>query len=373
MLKQKLLIYGAGAIGRGYIPWVYPPDLYDYYYVESNIALREALNQRGEFTSFMATGGAYEALIVPVVKCFEPGAEVSILPDIAGIVTCVGPRNFPTLDYLFKSIKVPVICCENDANLPREMRDRTGNPNIVFAIPDVITSSTASEDLLLKDPLALITEAGTFFADEQASLLKGNCSYVSKEELAIQWAAKLYIHNTPHCIAAYLGNILGVRYLHETMQYPEADKVVEGAMLEMERMLQHSENISHEFLRFYSKKELSRFRNKLLFDPILRVAREPFRKLAPNDRLIGAAQRCLSSGIVPKYLTLGIMAAFCFDSMEDPDAHIKYLLNSLQPVEFLRTIIRLNETEALSDILLKNWKLNLEIIAGLKNEKRKIA
>lgn len=366
MSKKKLLIYGAGAIGRGYMPWVYPPDLYEYYYVESNIALRKALNQRREFTSFMAIDRTYEALRVPVVECFEPGAEVGIFSSIAGVITCVGPRNFPALEHVFRDIKVPVICCENDANLPQQMRDRTGNPNIVFAIPDVITSSTASDDLLLQDPLALITEAGTFFADEYASILKGNCSYVSREELAIQWAAKLYIHNTPHCIAAYLGNILGVRYLHETMQIPAVDAIVEGAMLEMERMLQRSQNISHEFLRFYSKKELSRFRNQLLCDPVARIAREPFRKLALNDRLIGAAQRCLSSGIVPKFITLGIMAAFCFDSREDPDAHIKYLLHSLLPEEFLRTIIRLHETEALSNLLLTHWNSNLEIIAELK-------
>lgn len=367
MSKGKLLIYGAGAIGRGYIPWVYPPDLYEYYYVESNIPLRQALNQRKEFTSFMAKDGTYEALRVPVIECFEPGAEIGILSTVVGVVTCVGPRNFPALDHVFRNIKVPVICCENDAGLPEQMRDRTGNPNIVFAIPDVITSCTASDELLLQDPLALVTEAGTFFADEYASVIKGNCSYVSRDELAIQWAAKLYIHNTPHCIAAYLGNILGVRYLHETMQYSAADTIVEGAMLEMESMLQRSQNISHEFLRFYSKKELSRFRNQLLFDPIARVAREPFRKLALNDRLIGAAQRCLSNGIVPKFLTIGIMAAFCFDSREDPDAHIKYLIHSLLPEEFLRTIIRLNETEALFDLLLTNWHSNLEIIAGLKN------
>lgn len=368
MEKKKLLIYGAGAIGRGYIPWVYPPNMYEYYYVETNSTLRDALNQRKEFTSFKAIGGTYNALRVPVVECFGPGAEVGILSAAAGIITCVGPRNFPSLEPMFRDIKVPIICCENDANLPQQMREHTGNKNIVFAIPDVITSSTASDELLKQDPLAIITEDGTFFADEHASCLKGNCSYVSSEELAIQWAAKLYIHNTPHCVAAYLGNILGVRYLHEAMQCPAADAIVEGAMLEMEHMLQLSQNISHEFLRFYSNKELSRFRNPLLCDPIARVAREPFRKLAHNDRLIGAAQHCLSNGIVPKFLMLGIMAAFCFDSCDDPDSHIKYLLHSLLPDEFLRTIIRLRESEALFSLLLTHWDSNLEKISELKNE-----
>ncbi|MBL8429928.1 MAG: hypothetical protein JNJ95_08590 [Dechloromonas sp.] len=368
MKKSKLLIYGAGAIGRGYIPWVYAPDSYDYYYVESNSALRESLNKRKRFTSFMTTEDDYRALQVPVAECFAPGAEADVLADVVAVITCVGPRNFPLLEPVFRNIRVPVICCENDANLPEQMRRNTGNPNIVFAIPDVITSSTARDDLLLQDPLAVITEAGTFFADEHAAAIVGNCAYVNREELAKQWAAKLYIHNTPHCIAAYLGNILGVRYLHEAMQHPLADSIVEGAMLEMERMLQSDLEIDHAFLQFYSNKELARFRNHLLCDPIARVAREPFRKLAHNDRLIGAAQRCLANGIVPKFLMTGIMAAFCFESSDDPDFHIKYLLRSLCPEDFLRTIIRLRESEALYNLLLKHWDANLATIAELKNE-----
>ena len=366
MSKPILMIYGAGAIGRGYMPWVYRPESYDYYFVDSNPDLRNLLNERKEFTSYMTGSDGYLSLRVPLLHCFAPGEELPHLSQVAAVVSCVGPRNFPKLEPVFKNLNIPVICCENDATLPQTMREQTGNENIVFAIPDVITSSTASDALLVGDPLAIITEAGTFFADAGASALGGECSYVSREELAVQWAAKLYIHNTPHCIAAYLGNIAGVRYLHEAMMIPAADAIVAGAMREMELMLQNSQNISHDFLRYYSNKELARFRNKLLCDPIARVAREPFRKLAPNERLIGAAQRCLSSGIVPRFLMLGIMAAFCFESHEDPDFHIKYLLHSLKPEEFLRTIIRLHASEALFDLLVKHWDENLATIGSLK-------
>jgi len=369
MSKKKLLIYGAGAIGRGYIPWVYRPEKYEYYYVESNPALRNLLNDRGLFATFKVINGEYESLHVPLIECFKPGEEGAVLDSVAAIITCVGPRSFPTLESTFRNCKVPVICCENDANLPVEMREHTKNPNIIFAIPDVITSNTASKEMLKKDPLAVITEDGTFFADEYASQIEGNCSYVGREELKVQWLAKLYIHNTPHCIAAYLGSIIGVQYLHETMQCAAANRIVEGAMHEMENMLKFSTNIDHEFLRFYANKELSRFRNSLLCDPISRVAREPFRKLARNDRLIGAAQSCLSNGVIPKFLMLGIMAAFCFDSIDDPDSHIKYLLRSLRPEEFLRTIIGLHESEALFSLLVSNWDSNFQKIMELSNEK----
>ena len=44
-MKKTLLIYGAGAIGRGYIPWVFPPKNYDYYYVETDNNLANLLNK----------------------------------------------------------------------------------------------------------------------------------------------------------------------------------------------------------------------------------------------------------------------------------------------------------------------------------------
>ncbi len=366
--KGSLLIYGAGAIGRGYIPWVYDGKDYDYYYVESNAALRGALQQQGRFTSFKTAASGYESRDVAVAGCFAPGQETAMLAQVDGIVTCVGPRNFAGLEPVLRDSRVPVVCCENDAGLPRHMRERTGNANIVFAIPDVITSSTASDELLAHDPLSIITEDGTFFADLGAVALGGNCSYIDSSAMALQWAAKLYIHNTPHCIAAYLGNLLGVRYLHEAMQHPAAACIVEGAMREMEGMLLRTLHIDQAFLSAYSDKELGRFRNTLLCDPIARVAREPFRKLATNERLIGAAQRCLACGILPLNLMVGIMAAFRFESANDPDFHIKFLLNSLSPTEFLRTIIRLRDSEALFDLLMTHWDDNMGKIEGLRHD-----
>ena len=35
-MKKRLLIYGAGAIGRGYIPWLFPSKDYEFSFVESN-------------------------------------------------------------------------------------------------------------------------------------------------------------------------------------------------------------------------------------------------------------------------------------------------------------------------------------------------
>lgn len=369
MSKRKLLIYGAGAIGRGYIPWVFDQEQYEYCYVEANPILRGLLQERGQFTSYMTVGGEYRRQVVQIQACCAPGEEASWLSTADAVVTAVGPRNFSQLRTILSGISIPVLCCENDSTLPTQMRKWTGNDNVVFVIPDVITSSTASVELLSDDPLAIITENGECFIDAGVKpQLPGVCRYVDERELAHQWLAKLYVHNTPHCIAAYLGSLIGVQYLHEAMEHPSVAAVVEGVMHEMVAMLRVRSEVSPSFLTFYQEKELARFRNRLLFDPIARVAREPFRKLEPKDRLLGAAQLCLAAGVIPVNILTGIMAAFYFDSIDDPDAHIRYLRRSMSPEEFLRTIFKLHESEALFILLVERWKDILQQLKDLKHE-----
>lgn len=366
MAKKNLLIYGAGAVGRGYVPWVFSPEDYDLHYVEANPALRQLLNERRHFISFKTGTESYEPLRVEIQACYAPSEEKSVMSDMDAIVTAVGPRSFLSLREVLTGTRLPVICCENDASLPDTMRKWTGNPNVVFAIPDVIASSTAHADLLAQDPLSIITEAGECFIDSTVSHLQAACSYVDKDEMARQWAAKLYVHNTPHCIAAYLGSLAGATYLHNAMEHAGIARIVEGAMDEMAGMLMARHAIDADFIQYYRDKELARFRNTLLCDPISRVAREPFRKLAPNERLIGAAQLCLGVGIVPHNILIGIMAAFCFERDDDPDAHIRVLRRSLEPEQFLRTIMKLRESEALSMLLVEQWDAILQHLERLK-------
>ncbi|MDD1690306.1 MAG: hypothetical protein LUQ66_06555 [Methanoregula sp.] len=366
-MRRVLLVYGAGAIGRGYLPWVFSPQEFDYYYVETNPAIANLINTQKQFTTCRIRNGAYECMTVPVVQCFRPGEETAVIDKADAIVTAVGPRNIYPLSESIKGTTKPVICCENDASIPSLITTLTGNPNVVFAIPDVITSNTAPPELLNKDPLSIVTEDGTCYIDERVSYLGGNCIYINQDELSKQWMAKLYLHNTPHCIAAYLGYILQVNYLHESMKNPHVDRIVTGAMNEMQQLLAKKFFIDQQFIGWYADKELQRFRNSLLFDPISRVAREPFRKLAPNERLIGAAQLCVSCGIIPQNILLGIMAAFCYDNPADPDVNIKYLMDSLAPKDFLRIAMQLRPGEALYELLLKRWDNDIGTLRNLND------
>ena len=267
---------------------------------------------------------------------------------------------------MLRDVNCPIICFENDDSVPDFINSITKNENAVFGIPDVITSNTASMDMKKKDLLSIITEDGTCFVDSAAKKIDGECNYVSKKKLRKQWLAKLYLHNTTHCITAYLGSFIGAKYIHEAMENRTIKRIVTGAMGEMQQVLKKKFNLNAEFVDWYADKEIQRFCNKLLFDPVSRVAREPFRKLAHGERLIGAAELCLSSNINPNNIIIGIMAAFCYDNPKDPDVHIKYLMSAIKPKDFLCIIMGFRDNEALFNILLNRWEKVLEKLRRLK-------
>lgn len=84
-------------------------------------------------------------------------------------------------------------------------------------------------------------------------------------------------------------------------------------------MVSNRYNLHPNFAHYYAEKEIARFSNPLLYDPITRVAREPLRKLAEGERLIGAARLCIQSNIIPENIIKGIRAAVAYDEPNDPD------------------------------------------------------
>jgi mannitol-1-phosphate/altronate dehydrogenase len=100
---------------------------------------------------------------------------------------------------------------------------------------------------------------------------------------------------------------------------PTISRVIDGVIEELLYALKVTTAYDHHFIESYAEKEVRRFSNKLLYDPISRVAREPIRKLHPSGRLIGALRLLLSSGVRPTYLTIGIGAALHYLAKDDRD------------------------------------------------------
>lgn len=318
----RALIVGGGAIGRGFIPWLL--DEFEIDILDSSPELVSGIKERGGFCSFMSDGEQLNEKWVSPRRVASSFEELSPLDyDIAFV--SVGPRNSTKLPVEMGRLCCPIFSLENDPVTVDWIKSAYGLKAVYFGVPDVITSSTASPENLMRDPNAIHTENGVLYLQRPQLLspvlesLLPKIKWLPVERLNQEWDAKLYIHNTPHCIAAYLGYMAGCTYLHEALAKPSIRRVIDGVIDELLCALKLLTHYDHHFIESYAKKEVRRFSNRLLYDPVSRVAREPLRKLHPSGRLMGALRMLLSTGVNPTYLMTGIAAALSYSDRNDKD------------------------------------------------------
>src|SRR3712207_2215556 len=106
---------------------------------------------------------------------------------------------------------------------------------------------------------------------------------------------KLWIFNAGHAAAAYLGWQRGCRTLREAMACPTVRAAVAGVVTEAQRAFEAYLSMRPGSVPIPARSLswiLDSYADPRLEDPIVRVAREPRRKLAADDRLIGPGIAC---------------------------------------------------------------------------------
>jgi mannitol-1-phosphate/altronate dehydrogenase len=227
-----------------------------------------------------------------------------------------------------------------------------------FAIPDVITSNTAPDSLKKIDDLCTVSETGSLVIENNNLDLSNVAKKLSPGDLNMHWDCKLFIHNAPHAILAYLGAKKKYKFIHQAMNNKKIRKIVLKSMDEISLGLIKTGLVKTSFVNYYKNKEIKRFENEILFDPIKRVAREPIRKLASNNRLILALRLSLLGKKLPKFTLVGLKAALKYYDKSDSDSvYLKNLNKYMTEEEILKKISGVHEKDPIS-LLCKKIKLN---------------
>jgi len=119
---------------------------------------------------------------------------------------------------------------------------------------------------------------------------------------------KLYVHNMGHATCAYLGDLLGLEYIYQSVDVADVRILVQNAMLESAMALSNKYGASLSDLQMHITDLLGRFTNEALKDTCQRVGGDPARKLNAEDRLIGSSKLALKQGITPAYIAVGAAA-----------------------------------------------------------------
>jgi mannitol-1-phosphate 5-dehydrogenase len=348
---MKGLIFGAGNIGRGFLGLLLTKNGFDVTFVDVDSGKIAALHTEHGYPVFVVSAdGIGEETVANADGILATDVEniERAIVEADLILTAVGKD---ALQYLAPNLArgllqrmklrpkadmhVAVVACENVQDNTIFLRD-----HILKWIPDeqaarfieTISFPNCVVDRIVPNTLPRKSESVLAVAVEEyfqlaidGEGLKGPFPSIAGIDISSNLGAtleqKLCTLNMAHAIVGYFGYLRGHTFVHEAVADADVSQLLAGALQEVSLAItgRHS-SITPSQQGEYARKVVTRFKNPHLRDEIVRVARQPRRKLGPGDRLIKPALLSASQGNTPAFLASGITAALHYDYGADAEA-----------------------------------------------------
>lgn len=381
--RRPAVILGAGMVGRGFLGQLLTESGYEVIFVDVDHELMEAINARcGYWMRLVDDEGVEELWIAPAraINASDTGRAVAELSRVELAATAVGVRALPVVAPIFAQaivqraemgldLPLNIIICENlkhadviFGEMVREALDPHYHPFLEQRVGFVVAvigrmAPLITPEVRQQDPALVIAEPYKELPVSRDGFVGPVPEIVGlRAETHIEaWAArKLYLHNAGHAMLAYLGYLKGLTYGYEALHDPDVRPLFDWALDESLNALVTAFAFREPDLRAHVVDLVRRLDNQALADTIFRLARDPLRKLGPEDRLVGAAQLALQHGVVPRGLAWGIAAGLAYDDPQDPGAvELQGLVSAQGVVDVLQTVCGLNPDNPLSKQLIE--------------------
>lgn len=335
---QKAVIFGAGSVGRGFIGQLFCESGWRVTFVDVDPVLVDALAHDGCYPHVTVNRGESIRTVIGPVTAIDSrhvDAVVAALVEADAAATAVGARVLPRIvPILARAVArrielgrppLNVLLCENLhgaagitrgliaeqlPHLPAEVIDENLGlleTSIGRMIPAPDPASLAGEPTLIQaEPYRQLPYdvAAVRGAPLEVSGLVGDRSV----PFAFYSDRKLYVHNMGHALTAYLGGRAGVTLVWEAIAIPELRYLVRAAMVESAVALSLTYSQPVTPLLDHVDDLIHRFGNQALGDSVERVGRDPIRKTAAGDRLVGAYLTAMRQQVPTRHLSLAVAA-----------------------------------------------------------------
>ncbi|MDP4223865.1 MAG: NAD-binding protein [Bacteroidota bacterium] len=315
--KDKIVIFGAGKIGRSFIGQLFSRSGYKVVFVDIKTELIDHLNKKQQYKVVIKDNSGDEVLIIKNVKGIDLNNSAPVVSELAdsGIAALsVGQQGLPdTLPViaealvlrrkLFGDIPLDFIIAENMRNsdqfLETELCKLLPGDYPLKKLAGLVETSIGkmvpimSQKDLEDDPLQVFAEPyNTLIVAKKG--FKNPVPQVQnidpKENIKAWVDRKLFIHNLGHATAAYLGFRKHPQavYIYEVLDDPEIFEGTRNTMLQSADILiaLYPGEFTAAQLEAHIDDLLLRFRNKALGDTLFRVGCDLYRKLSPEDRMV---------------------------------------------------------------------------------------
>lgn len=333
---MNAVMYGGGNIGRGFIGALMSQSGYRVTFIDVAEPVVKHLQEQECYPIRYVSSSGYEDVLIENVTAVngndaEAASDAIAQCDI--MATAVGAR---ILKFIVPNIvaglrkrwaegdrPLNIIVCENlmDANKVVEgMIKAQLNEEECAKFDATVGLVEASigrmvpvqtEEMKDGEPMRVCVERYGFLPTDKAAF-KGGIPEIKNmvpfEPFDFYIKRKLYVHNMGHATCAYLGDLLGLEYIYQSIDVAEVRIIVQNAMLESAMTLAQKYDVPLEGIVAHITDLLHRFTNAALKDTCMRVGGDPGRKLSADDRLIGSSSLAMELGITPAYIAVGAAA-----------------------------------------------------------------
>ncbi|XBC44349.1 MAG: mannitol-1-phosphate 5-dehydrogenase [Buchnera aphidicola (Schlechtendalia peitan)] len=365
---MKALHFGAGNIGRGFIGETLVRSGFHVIFSDIDEKIVNAINLYHEYDIEIVGHSSYYEKIkeIEAIHIQDPRI-ISVIAESDIITTSVGVNAIDSLSILIaKGIEykitsknnnfVNIMACENHFRCSSRLKKNITNllstryceylENNIGFVDTVVDRIIACNNTKKNNILFVRVEHFKELICD-ASQFKGDIPKIIGMQLSHNLNAyserKLFTLNTGHAVTAYVGLLHGYTNVYNAILNKNVRDIVYGAMRESGNVLISRYNFDRYEHDLYIKSIISRFENIFVIDDLLRVGRNPIRKLHKNDRLVQPLLGTLEYQYPNVNLVKGIAAALHYNNVHDSEAvQLQYLIKKKGVNYVLLNISELN-------------------------------
>jgi len=343
-MPEKIVVFGAGATGRGHVGLLAWQAGFEIVLVDKKPELVDALKRQGRYTVKLC-GESYQEIVVSGYRAYHSQDRAAIaeeIRDAALVLTAVFDQNLADVAQTLalglshcaragRIVQVNCIACENmmdsSTQLGQQVHGRLAGEELAWCekyagFPDCMISRVVPRPE--PDPLVIVAENYNEWTVRAEAFRGPKPPALTALELVDNQTArlerKLFIHNGGHATCGYFGFHRGHKYIHEAVADPVVAECVLGALDELGAVVRHKWGFSHESIDEYKRDLCRRGAVAEMRDEILRVVRDPIRKLSPRERLVAPANLAVEYGLPRTWIVKAIVAAMRYQHPQDPQS-----------------------------------------------------
>ena len=348
MKTSKIIVFGAGKIGRSFIGQVFHRTGYEVVFVDINKDLINLINLKREYAVIIKDGDKNETLHIRNIRGVHLTDEKSVISELkdAEITSLsVGKQGLRSAVPIiakaliarrqkFGDLPLDIIIAENmrdaDKFLSDELKNYLPSEYPFNSLVGLVETSIGKMVPIMKnkdmdeDPLQVFAEPYNSLIVAKSGFKNQipNSPFIFPKDNIKAWVdRKLFIHNMGHATVAYLGfhKYPEAIYLHEVLDDSQLLEEVRKTMIQSAVILQslYPKEFTLQQLEDHVDDLIHRFRNKSLGDTVFRVGCDLYRKLGPDDRLVTPIRAALKMSKPYNLILNALYAGMAFNAKDE--------------------------------------------------------